>query len=426
MPTLGGTLTGIVNGDAITTSYYTPATATSDAGSYPITPTLIDPSGRLANYTVTATGGMITITPIAPTVNVSHSGGTYTGLPCVASGAVTGLNGIYLCAPSFSYYNGSSATGTPLSSPPVNAGTYTVLASYAASLDYTAGSNAVTFTVGQAATTVALPTAPTNIVANGIGSVTSWVAATVTGVSGAPAPTGGVTYTYYVGSSAAGTPLSSSPIAAGTYTVVANYGGNSNYLPSQSSPVSFTIQPLPASPVSVSSFQVNDGNVQRSMVDSLTVTFNTSVTLAAGAVSLWDQTTNTAIAVNCTALAGSTTSYLVTWSGNQIVGGSLANGRYVLTVNAGGVNSSGGAMAASQSYSFLRLFGDYHGDGAVNNTDYLMFKKANGAVAGSSSPTNATYDTYWYFDYYFNNFASGSSINSNDLSKFLADYGTSI
>ena len=67
-----------------------------------------------------------------------------------------------------------------------------------------------------------------------------------------------MTYTYYAGSSATGTPLSSAPIAPGTYTVVAGYGGNSNYAAAQSNAVSFTIQ-VPASPVYVSTFQVNDG-----------------------------------------------------------------------------------------------------------------------------------------------------------------------
>ena len=79
-------------------------------------------------------------------------------------------------------------------------------------------------------------------------------------------------------------------------------------------------------------------------------------------------------------------------------------------------------MTADQSYSFFRLFGDYNGDGIVNNADYMMFKKAYGAAVGS-----ATYSTYWYFDYYFDNYLNtGATIDSNDLAEFLDDYGTSI
>ena len=204
--------------------------------------------------------------------------------------------------------------------------------------------------------------------------------------------------------------------------MVANYGGNSNYAAATSNPVSFTIQ-TPASPVYVSTFQVNDGSAQRSMVESLTVTFNVPVTLSTGAITLLDETTNTAVAIQWTPTAGPSASYTVTWSNpSQYTGGSLSNGQYVLTVNHTLVSSTVGSMTADQSYSFLRLFGDYNGDGIVNNADYMMFKKAYGATVGS-----ATYNTYWYFDYYFDNYLNtGATINSSDLTAFLNDYGTSI
>jgi YD repeat-containing protein len=63
LPTLTGTLTGIVNSDPITPSYSTPATQQSAAGSYPINGALIDPNHRLANYDVTITPAAITIAP---------------------------------------------------------------------------------------------------------------------------------------------------------------------------------------------------------------------------------------------------------------------------------------------------------------------------------------------------------------------------
>ena len=227
-----------------------------------------------------------------------------------------------------------------------------------------------------------------------------------------------MSYAYYTGNSATGTPLSSAPIAPGTYTVVAGYGGNSNYAAAQSSAVTFIIQ-TPASPVYVSTFQVNDGSAQRSMVESLTVTFNAPVTLSAEAITLTDQTTGTAVPIQWSTVDGIT--YVVTWS-SQFTGGSLSNGQYVLTVNHTLVSSTGGSMTADQSYSFFRLFGDYNGDGIVNNADYMMFKKAYTSAVGS-----ATYNTYWYFDYYFDNYLNtGATINSSDLAEFLDDYGTSM
>ena len=247
--------------------------------------------------------------------------------------------------------------------------------------------------------------------------------ATLTGVSGAPAPTGGVSYAYYAGSSATGTPLSSAPIAPGTYTVVADYGGNSNYAAAQSNAVSFTIQ-APASPVYVSTFQVNDGSAQRSMIESLTVTFSAPVTLSAGAITLLDETTNTAVAIQWSPTAGPSASYVVTWSNpGQFTGGSLPNGQYVLTVNHALVSSTSGSITADQTYSFFRLFGDYNGDGIGQQ------RRLHGVQKGlrRRAVGSATYSTYWYFDYYFDNYLNtGATINSNDLAEFLDDYGTSI
>ena len=57
-----GTITGLQNGDNITATYATTATVTSPVGTYPITPTLVDPGSKLTNYTVTSTNGTLTVT----------------------------------------------------------------------------------------------------------------------------------------------------------------------------------------------------------------------------------------------------------------------------------------------------------------------------------------------------------------------------
>ncbi len=63
-PTFTGSITGIRNGDPIAATYSTTATATSPAGTYPITAAPSDGgSGKLANYNVIITGGTLTITP---------------------------------------------------------------------------------------------------------------------------------------------------------------------------------------------------------------------------------------------------------------------------------------------------------------------------------------------------------------------------
>ena len=62
-PVFSGTLTSVLNGDNITANYASSATSGSAVGTYAIVPTLVDPSGRLANYTATINNGVLTIAP---------------------------------------------------------------------------------------------------------------------------------------------------------------------------------------------------------------------------------------------------------------------------------------------------------------------------------------------------------------------------
>ncbi len=270
----------------------------------------------------------------------------------------------------------------------------------------------MTFTIGKAAPKVTLAAPPATITYDGTTDVTAWAQATVSGASGGATPRGAVTYSYYAGSTATGTPLASSPINVGTYTVVAHYAGDTNYAASTSAAVTFTIQPAPgqANAVVVSSFQVNDGSAQRSMITSLTVTFNVPVTLAAGAITL---KTSAGASVPLTLSTSDDQTYVLTFTGSQFIGHSLANGQYTLTVNHLLVTGPKGAsMAANQSLSFFRLFGDSNGDGRVNYIDYNAIDRAAYATRGT-----ALYAQYWYFDYDDNGI-----INDSDYNHFVADY----
>jgi len=62
-PTFTGTITGVKNGDAITATQDSPATVGSEAGTYPIVPTLKDASGTIGNYAVSISNGTLTVTP---------------------------------------------------------------------------------------------------------------------------------------------------------------------------------------------------------------------------------------------------------------------------------------------------------------------------------------------------------------------------
>ena len=65
-PVFGGTLSGVVNGDDITATYFSAADLLSVVGTYDIVPTLVDPNNRLSNYSVTITNGTLTVADLRP------------------------------------------------------------------------------------------------------------------------------------------------------------------------------------------------------------------------------------------------------------------------------------------------------------------------------------------------------------------------
>jgi 6-phosphogluconolactonase (cycloisomerase 2 family) len=90
-PAFTGTITGIKNGDNITATYSSTATAASPVGAYPITPALVDPTNKLGNYTVTSTNGTLTVTPAPLTVTAANTSMIYGDPVPVVTGAITGL-----------------------------------------------------------------------------------------------------------------------------------------------------------------------------------------------------------------------------------------------------------------------------------------------------------------------------------------------
>ncbi len=67
-PVFAGTMLGAVTGDNVTATYATTATPTSPAGTYPITPTVVDPNHKLPNYALTLTNGILTVTMDDPPI----------------------------------------------------------------------------------------------------------------------------------------------------------------------------------------------------------------------------------------------------------------------------------------------------------------------------------------------------------------------
>src|SRR5207247_4596723 len=101
----------------------------------------------------------ITIGKATPTVTVTWADPqTFNGNPHPASAAVTGVGSPAAAlgpADAFTYYLGSSVSGSGSSTAPTNVGTYTVLAHFNTTTNYVAAASAaLTMTIDQATPTV--------------------------------------------------------------------------------------------------------------------------------------------------------------------------------------------------------------------------------------------------------------------------------
>jgi hypothetical protein len=204
----------------------------------------------------------LTVSPATPTLTVSDAGGTYNGNAFSATDSVAGvvagvdnlpastLEGV---APTLTYYPGTYTTLAALNTAlaggltgsgtaPSVAGSYTVVASFAGSADYSSSQALATFTIGQATPTVSVSDAGGTYNGNAFSATDS-----VAGVDNLPASSlEGVapTLTYYPGTyttlAALNTALaggltgsSTAPGVAGSYTAVASFAGSTDYSSSQ-------------------------------------------------------------------------------------------------------------------------------------------------------------------------------------------------
>jgi pectin methylesterase-like acyl-CoA thioesterase len=169
---------------------------------------------------------------------------------------------------------------------------------------------------------------------------------------------------------------------------------------------------VPETDVQVASVVVNDGAAQRSRVTSLTVTFSSIVTLEAGALELARQGQGLIPLQVASSVVGGQTVAVITFSGPDIIGGSLADGDYTLTVRADRVRSSLGlGLAADSMTSFFRLYGDSNGNGVIDLQDLLRFFGTLGKHQGDPGYLD-------YFDYY-----GDGRVDLRDLVQLLRRLG---
>ncbi len=230
---------GTLEATSPTLTYYSgtsvSGTGTTSAPSTVGTYTVLASFVGSTDYTSGSASTTFSITSATPTVNVFDSSGLFNGSGFAASETVAGVShtagtSLETVTPSLTYYSGTSVSGTGTSSAPSTVGTYTVLASFVGSADYTSGSASTTFTISQAM--------PTVTVSDSGGYATSSPAtpypatAMVAGVShiaGTSLETVTPSLTYYSGTSVTGTGTTSAPSTVGTYTVLASFVGSTDY-----------------------------------------------------------------------------------------------------------------------------------------------------------------------------------------------------
>jgi hypothetical protein len=161
---------------AVLPAGYTFAAADTGAHLFPFTPkTAGDETFKVTETSNNAVAGSATITVnrAAPTVSVADPGGPYNGSSYTASASATGVGGATLAGNfTYTYYSGTSATGTPLPGAPSSAGTYHVVATFASSdPDYIDGSAQASFTIVPAPPVVTSPPVAVTGAANNASTV---------------------------------------------------------------------------------------------------------------------------------------------------------------------------------------------------------------------------------------------------------------
>jgi large repetitive protein len=250
VPDVDNSPAGSLEGVPLTLSYYAGTNTTgaplsgapSNAGIYSV----VGSFGGSSDYESASNSTTFVIAAATPNVTVSAVGGTYNGNPYPASATATGVGSAAVGGNlMFTYYPGSTVSGTGSSTAPTNAGTYTVVAALVSSNpDYSnAQSSPVAYTISQATPAVVATDAGGTYNGNPFPAT-----ATSRGVGGASL-SGSFSFTYYVGSTVSGNGSSTPPTNVGTYTVVAAFtSGNSNYAsgPTDSAPVTFVVGQAPA------------------------------------------------------------------------------------------------------------------------------------------------------------------------------------
>ncbi|MEX0676088.1 MAG: ELWxxDGT repeat protein [Pirellulales bacterium] len=173
-------------------------------------------------------------------------------------------------------------------------------------------------------------------------------------------------------------------------------------------------------PAAVQSVVITDGSAQRSVVNRITVIFSEIVTIDPGAFELIKRGGRSVTVNVYTSVVDDHSVAVLSFSGQGIVGGSLADGNYALTIRADKIRDGAGQALDGDGNSvaggnrvdeFFRFYGDADGDRDVDNLDYALFRSSYNKRSGD--PT-----FLWFFD-----FDGNSRINFIDGFEFFKRKG---
>lgn len=169
----------------------------------------------------------------------------------------------------------------------------------------------------------------------------------------------------------------------------------------------------------ISTVQVNDGSAQRSRVKSLRLPFNELVTFDSSSFLLTGPAGTVPMSIDNSASTLTQTIVILTPTGPGIIGGSLPDGLYSLTLFASQVTDSfsqaldgdgDGIPGGDFDFDFHRLFGDLDGNRTVDGSDFSAFGAAFGYTGFDSA-----------FDY-----DDSSTVDGSDFGEFGNRFGVTL
>jgi hypothetical protein len=168
------------------------------------------------------------------------------------------------------------------------------------------------------------------------------------------------------------------------YTPAAGYVGSDSFVyrttDALGASTTATVHLNVLAPPQVKSVVINDGSSQRSLIRSITITFDSIVTFDAGAIAVARADGTIPTQVRQITTENGETKVVMTFKGTGTYAGSLIDGNWTLRIFRGRIHRAEfrpSIMSADRIEQFHRFFGDADGDRDVDALDQVAFLGGN-------------------------------------------------